>query len=80
MKYNYKVYNDIEEYYRENGFGEITHEDIDRLDPSVVLGYWLEWNGIFGYTETILEILHYDDIKHASRNIAEALAKLGEAL
>lgn len=45
------VRSDVEEYIRDNEHGT-TLED---LDPKTAFHYWLQWNGIVGWTETILQ-------------------------
>lgn len=31
-------------------------EFMDQLEPKDAFHYWLQWNGIIGYTETILDL------------------------
>lgn len=56
-KYRTSVYDDVIEYYKENFGEDITREDVDKMERKEVLRYWLEWNGILGYTYDILDIL-----------------------
>lgn len=42
---------DIEEYIRDN----VTGEQLQHLDPMSAFHYWLQWNGLVGYTESILQ-------------------------
>lgn len=60
MKYSTRIYNIVKEHAEWNGYGIITDSDIDKLTRKEVLRRFLEWEGILGYTETILSIL---DIK-----------------
>lgn len=56
-KYRHNIYEDVIEYYKENFGEDITREDVDKMERKEVLRYWLEWNGILGYTYDILDIL-----------------------
>jgi len=57
MKYWRSVYEDLKDYFMENYHQVISNEDIDNMSNKAVLGYWLEWNGIIGYTNDIIEIM-----------------------
>ena len=61
MKYRASVYDDVKDFFKENYDQEITNDDVDNMSRSEVLSHWLNWNGIIGYTRTILDILDYDD-------------------
>lgn len=51
-----KILNDVKEYYKEN-FGEEINPNM--LSFEELLKYFLEWNGIFGYTEYIKALCEY---------------------
>ena len=55
-KYPFYVYRYINEYLEENGYEELTNEQIDKMPVELVLDYYLTWNGIVGYTNDILAI------------------------
>lgn len=56
-KYRYNIYQDVKEFFKENYDDEITSKDIDEMPKDKVLKYYLEWNGIFGYTNDIVNIM-----------------------
>lgn len=57
MKYRYNIYEDVKEFFKENYDQDITNEDIDKMSNHDVLDYYLSWNGIRGYTGTIIGIM-----------------------
>lgn len=59
-KYRQSVYQDVIEFIQENEGRTIQEKDVDKMPREQVLDYWLEWNGIIGYTWKILEILDLD--------------------
>lgn len=51
------VISQVKTFFREN-YGEyISREKVMRMSPSAVLGYYLEWEGIYGYDHVIHEII-----------------------
>lgn len=61
MKYERQVYDDVKDFYSENYDQFLSDDNIDDMPRSEVLSAWLRWNGIYGYTITILNILDYND-------------------
>lgn len=59
-KYSTQIYEDIQEYYFENYHIELSEHEIDNMDKYDVLQAYLEWNGIFGYTNTIYAIMEVE--------------------
>ena len=58
VSHTYKY--DVLEYGRENGKflpGQTAEQFLEGLDPKTALHYWLTWNGLIGYTETILDLV-----------------------
>ena len=56
-KYRFHIYKDVKEWFLENDGREITDEEIDDMSKRDVLEYYLQWNGIFGYTSDIVSIM-----------------------
>jgi hypothetical protein len=44
---------DVREFLEENKIGRVPEE----LAPLTFLKYWLEWNGIVGYSDEIVELM-----------------------
>ena len=61
MKYRASIYSDVKEYFEENYGEKISQEQIDAMPRKDVLDYYLQWNGIFGYTHDIIGILLGED-------------------
>lgn len=58
VSHTYKY--DVLEYGRDNGKflpGQTDEQFLEGLEPKTALHYWLTWNGIVGYTETILDLV-----------------------
>jgi len=56
-KYERGIYNALKEHAEWNGASHTTDEAIDKLTRAKVLSIWLEWQGIIGYTNSILNIM-----------------------
>ena len=57
MKYRMSIYSDVIDYFKENYGEDITKEQIDKMPNKDVLDYYLQWNGIIGYTYDIISIM-----------------------
>jgi len=60
-KYRNNVYEDVKEYFKENIGDEVTNEQIDKMPAHDVLDYYLQWNGIIGWTSDIVSIMEAND-------------------
>lgn len=78
-KYRYNIYDDVREYVKENFGEDITDEDIDKMSRDDVLRYWLEWNGIIGYTSYILNIVDSSET-YSKRDVINAINDYIEVL
>ena len=54
------IKSDIKEYLEENEIKNIPEDGFYRIET--LLNYYLEWNGVVGYTEIIVDILKYASI------------------
>ena len=52
------VIDDVIDYFEWNFNEQLTKFDVEIMEPESVLSYYLEWNGIIGYKETIMRILN----------------------
>lgn len=50
---------DILEYLKENVDKNSSYIDVLNLDFRHMLRYYLEWNGIIGYTDYIIDLIEY---------------------
>lgn len=73
--YNYprNVIKDIQDYLKENENRDLTDYEVEELDPEEALRMYLEWNGIIGYTSTIISILEAEEDKPLKRTKRETL-------
>lgn len=55
--YPRNVIRDIQDYFEFNERVELTESDVMAMEPTLVLELYLNWNGIFGYTHDIIEIM-----------------------
>lgn len=53
MKYDWKIYNSLKNYFLENENKVITDEEIDKMSKYEILSIFLEWEGIIGYESAI---------------------------
>lgn len=61
--YPYNVVKAVEHWFLYNADG-ISEYEVSKMSPEEVLYYFLEWEGIIGYTNTIVNIfqaVEYDD-------------------
>lgn len=56
-KYAFNIYRDVKEWFEENDGRIVSDEEIDKMPRECVLDYYLQWNGIIGYTSDILNIM-----------------------
>lgn len=48
---------DLIEYLVAESEGDYAREDLEKMTPSALLDTYLEWNGIIGWTGSILEVV-----------------------
>lgn len=72
-KYRHNVYEDVIEYYKENFYEDITEDDVDKMERDDVLKYWLEWNGIIGYTYDIVNIIEANEDLYSKKDLINSL-------
>jgi len=56
MKYMDYVYSAVRNYFIHNFNRYISKEDVDKMPRTQVLEFFLEWEGIYGYTTYIKDI------------------------
>lgn len=56
-KYRYNIYRDVKDFFKENYDEDIDNERIDKMSKRDVLDYYLQWNGIIGWTGDIVNIM-----------------------
>lgn len=57
MNYNWKIYDSVKAWFEENEQKKITDKEIDKMSKYEVLSIFLEWEGIFGYTDAIASLI-----------------------
>lgn len=72
-KYRHNIYEDVIEYYKENFYEDIDEDDVDKMERDDVLKYWLEWNGIIGYTYDIVNIIEANEDLYTKQNVIDNL-------
>lgn len=69
-KYRYNIYQDVIAYFIENDIDEeINNEKIDKMPKEEVLKYYLEWNGIIGWTSDIVSIFEANDDLYSKQDL-----------
>ena len=78
MKYRQAIYNDVIEYFKENFGDDIDQEQVDKMSNKDVLDYYLQWNGIIGYTGDIACIMQAHDELYTKQDVMnELIAYIG---
>ena len=72
-KYRYYIYQDIKEFFKENYGEDIDNERIDKMSKRDVLDYYLQWNGIIGYTSDIVNIVEANEDLYTKQNVIDNL-------